>query len=169
MNFSISDAGVTLSPTTARKEKIRAQIRTAIDEDSLSSGCGGEAGRPSMQRPKPFTPGRLIRQLGRRAHSRPASRRPCDLDRILPAIKPRFIPFDAENIEVAVLYADAFFSAGEVRHKAGHVPDGVSPTPKQKAANGWGYVIRMGDGVFYDHGVAPTWFVKLFATRKAYI
>ena len=91
------------------------------------------------------------------------------LDRILPAIKPRFIPFDAENIEVAVLYADAFFSAGEVRHKAGHVPDGVSPTPKQKAANGWGYVIRMGDGVFYDHGVAPTWFVKLFATRKAYI
>ena len=91
------------------------------------------------------------------------------LDRILPAIKPRFIRFDAENIEVAVLYADAFFSAGEVRHKAGHVPGGVSPTRKQKAANGWGYVIRMGDGVFYDHGVAPTWFVKLFATRKAYI
>ena len=69
----------------------------------------------------------------------------------------------------AVLYADAFFSAGEVRHKAGHVPDGVSPTPRQKAANGWGYVIRIGDQVFYDHGVAPTWFVKIFATRKAYI
>ena len=54
------------------------------------------------------------------------------LDRILPTIKPRFIPFNAENIEVAVLYADAFFSAGEVKHKAGHVPDGVSPTPKRR-------------------------------------
>ena len=91
------------------------------------------------------------------------------LDRIIPAIKPRFIPFDAKDIEVAVLYADAFFSAGEVRHKAGHVPDGVSPTQRQKAANGWGYVLRIGDQVFYDHGVAPTWFVKIFAMRKAYI
>eukprot|EP00439_Symbiodinium_sp_Y106_P084866 s539_g26.t2 len=67
------------------------------------------------------------------------------LNRIIPAIKPRFIPFDAKDIEVAVLYADAFFSAGEVRHKAGHVPDGVSATQRQKAANGWGYVLRIGD------------------------
>ena len=49
------------------------------------------------------------------------------------------------------------------------MPDGVSPTHRQKAANGWGYVLRIGDQVFYDHGVAPTWFVKIFATRKAYI
>ena len=65
------------------------------------------------------------------------------LDRILPAIRPRFIPFDTKDIEVAVLYADAFFAAGEVRHKAGHVPDGVSPTQRRKAANGWGYVLRI--------------------------
>ena len=40
---------------------------------------------------------------------------------------------------------------------------------KQKAANAWGYVIRIGDRIFYDHGVTPTWLVQIFATRKAYI
>ena len=28
---------------------------------------------------------------------------------ILPTVKPRFVPFDAANMEMAVLYADAFF------------------------------------------------------------
>ena len=49
MNFSVSDDGVTLSPTAARKEKIQAQIRTAIDEDSLSPDAAAKlAGRVSF-------------------------------------------------------------------------------------------------------------------------
>eukprot|EP00439_Symbiodinium_sp_Y106_P064261 s2243_g10.t1 len=154
VNFSVSDDGVTLSPTAARKEKIQAQIRTAIDEDSLSPDAAAKlAGRVSF-----------LTQAVAKAATKDIYARAADtaawsadslstglaaalrsLDRILPAIKPRFIPFDAKDIEVAVLYADAFFSAGGVRHKAGHVPDGVSPTHRQKAANGWGYVLRIGD------------------------
>ena len=41
---------------------------------------------------------------------------------ILPTTRPRFVPFDAAQLDMAVLYADAFFTDGERRHKAGHVP-----------------------------------------------
>ena len=74
---------------------------------------------------------------------------------ILPTTRPRFVPFNADQLTMAVLYADAFFTDGERRHKAGHVPDGMNPSPHQRAANGWGYVLRIGDRVFYDHGVVP--------------
>ena len=40
-------------------------------------------------------------------------------------MKPRFIPFYPDipdDLDTAVLYADAFFLDGERRHKAGHVP-----------------------------------------------
>ena len=50
------------------------------------------------------------------------------------------------------------------------MPDGLNPSPQQRAANGWGYVLRIGDKVYYDHGVVPPWFVfKLFSARRAYI
>ena len=173
VNFSISADGVTLSPTAARKEKIQAQIRTAIDEDSLSPDAAAKlAGRVSFLTQAAF--GSVAKAATKAIYARAAdtaawsadslstglAAAPRSLDRILPAIRPRFIPFDTKDIEVAVLYADAFFAAGEVRHKAGHVPDGVSPTQRRKAANGWGYVLRIGGQVFYDHGVAPTWFVS---------
>ena len=181
VNFCTSADGVTLSPTAARKERIQAQIRTAIDEDSLSPDAAAKlAGRVSFLTQAAF--GSVAKAATKAIYASAADTAAWSadslstgltaalrsLDRIIPAIKPRFIPFDAKDIEVAV-YADAFFSAGEVRHKAGHVPDGVSPAQRQKAANGWGYVLRIGDQVFYDHGVVPTWFVKIFATRKAYI
>ena len=67
-----------------------------------------------------------------------------------------FIPFDVEHMVLAVLYADAFFTDTEKKHKAGHVPDGLNPTPRR-------------EGLLYDHGVVPEWFVKLFLARKAYI
>jgi len=76
-------------------------------------------------------------------------------------MKPRFIPFDADQMDLAILYADAFFTDGERRRKAGHIPDGINHTPAQKTPNGWGYVLRIGGQVFYDNGVVPEWFVKI--------
>ena len=52
------------------------------------------------------------------------------LVQILLTVKPRFfVPFYAEHMEMAVLYADAFFTDGEKKQKAGHVPDGLNPMP----------------------------------------
>ena len=42
---------------------------------------------------------------------------------------------------------------GEKKHKVGHVPDGLNLTPRQRVANGWGYVLRLDGKVYYDHGV----------------
>ena len=56
----------------------------------------------------------------------------------------------------------------ERRIKAGHVTDErISPAARRR--NGWGFVLRMGDMTFYDHGQVPQWFLDHFAARKAFI
>ena len=69
----------------------------------------------------------------------------------------------------AIIYADAFYKPGEVRHKAGHIPAEVAVKPGTRGQNGWGYVVRIGAEVFYDYGVAPAEFLHVFAARKAFI
>ena len=90
--------------------------------------------------------------------------------RILPTIRPRFIPFHPDDMDSAVLYADAFFLDGEQRHQAGHVPTTASAAGPNRANNGWGFVLRLGGAVFYDHGVVPPWFFRSkFESRQAFI
>ncbi|CAE7210940.1 unnamed protein product [Symbiodinium necroappetens] len=73
-------------------------------------------------------------------------------------------------MDSAVLYADAFFLDGEQRHKAGHVPTTASAAGPNRANNGWGFVLRLGGAVFYDHGVVPPWFFRSkFESRQAFI
>ena len=161
MTFHIDETGVTLSPTPRRVEKVLAQLRRALHDDSLTpddastKAIYARAADTAAWSNDALSPG-LAAALK-------------TLVNILPTTRPRFVPFDAAQMDMAVLYADAFFTDGERRHKAGHVPDGMNPSPHQRAANGWGYVLRIGDRVFYDHGVVPPWFVKLFAARRAYI
>ena len=68
-----------------------------------------------------------------------------------------------------MLYADAFFLDREQRHKAGHVPATASAAAPNRANNGWGFVLRLGGAVFYDHGVVPPWFLRKFESRRAFI
>jgi len=182
VNFHLNAEGVVLSPTPVRVKKIMDQIRRALDDDSLSPDEASKlAGRVAFLTQAAF--GAVAKAATKAIYARAAdtAARSADqlspglaaalrsLHQILPTIKPRFIPFDAEHLDLAILYADAFFADGEKQHKAGHVPDGLNPTPDQRASNGWGYVLRIGDRVYYDHGVVPTWFVQLFSARKAYI
>ena len=182
VTFHIDEHGVTLSPTPRRVEKILAQLRRALHDDSLSPDDASRlAGRVAFLTQSVF--GAVARAATKAIYARAADTAAWSNDslspglaaalktlvNILPTTRPRFVPFNADQLAMAVLYADAFFTDGERRHKAGHVPDGMNPSPHQRAANGWGYVLRIGDRVFYDHGLVPPWFVKLFAARRAYI
>ena len=46
--------------------------------------------------------------------------------------------------------------------------DGGRSRPN-RANNGWGFVLRLGGAVFFDHGVVPPWFLQKFASRRAFI
>ena len=68
-----------------------------------------------------------------------------------------------------MVYADAFFLEGELRPKAEWVPPNAPMSRSHRASNGWGYVVRIGDSVYYDSGSIPNWFVRKFDTHRAYI
>ena len=100
----------------------------------------------------------LRRRLQRRGHDKAAL---LSLRALLADIKPRVVPFIDDGAP------DAFYQPGETRHKAGHFPAEVNIKPR--GMNGWGYVVRIGDAVFYDCGTAPAEFLELFASRRAFI
>ena len=79
------------------------------------------------------------------------------------------MPFVDDGAPQALIYADAFFQPGEVKHKAGFLPAGL-PTPQgARGKNGWGYVVRIGGETFYDFGQAPASFLAAFGSRRAFI
>ena len=180
--FEISRRGVTLSPTTERVRRIMAQITQALQDDALKPDEAHKlAGRLSFLTQAVFggvgkAPIKAVyaRAADTAAHSkdglsgglRAALR---SLEKILPTIRPRFIPFYPDDMDTAVLYADAFFLDGEQRHKAGHVPTTASAAAPNRTNNGWGFVLRLGGVVFYDHGVVPPWFLRKFEARRAFI
>ncbi|CAE7195818.1 eIF3-S7 [Symbiodinium natans] len=75
----------------------------------------------------------------------------------------------AALMALPVLYADAFFQEGDVVHKAGFVPRSAQARPTDRWTNGWGFVLVIDDEVFYSRGVVPAWFLRRFASRKAFI
>ena len=180
--FEISRRGVTLSPTPERVRRIMAQITQALQNDAMKPDEAHKlAGRLSFLTQAVFggvgkAPIKAVyaRAADTAAHSndglsgglRAALR---SLEKILPTIRPRFIPFHPDDMDTAVLYADAFFLDGEQRHKAGHVPTTASAAAPNRANNGWGFVLRLGGVVFYDHGVVPPWFLRKFESRRAFI
>ncbi|OLP83053.1 hypothetical protein AK812_SmicGene36237 [Symbiodinium microadriaticum] len=180
--FEISRRGVTLSPTPERVRRIMAQITQALQTDAMKPDEAHKlAGRLSFLTQAVFggvgkAPIKAVyaRAADTAAHSndglsgglRAALH---SLEKILPTIRPRFIPFNPDDMDTAVLYADAFFLDGEQRHKAGHVPTTASAAAPNRANNGWGFVLRLGGMVFYDHGVVPPWFLRKFESRRAFI
>ena len=86
---------------------------------------------------------------------------------LLQDIQPKIVPYIDDGAPAAIIYADAFYQPGEVKHKAGHIPAEVGVKPGTRGRNGWGYVVRIGDVVLYD--AAPAAFLETFAARKAFI
>ena len=80
---------------------------------------------------------------------------------LLQQVPPRLVPFTAPQAVNCVVYADAFFLEGE--------PANAPMAHPHRSANGWGYVVRVGDIAWYDCGSVPAWFVRKFDTRRAYI
>ena len=58
---------------------------------------------------------------------------------LLKQVPPRLVPFAAPRAVNCVVYADAFFLEGELRHKAGWVPANAPMAHSHRSANGWGY------------------------------
>ena len=74
------------------------------------------------------------------------------LAHMLNDIKPRFLPNVVPPVLQAVIFADAYVKTGERLHKAGQVPHDLPLPAHARDDNGWGYVVRIGEVVYSDHG-----------------
>ena len=157
VEMTIEAHGVSLRPTPSRVAKILRAIEAALETNTLQPHAAQKlAGRLSFASQSTF--GCLgkaaLKPLYARAHDAAAESSP-DLSlglaaalralrQLLRDIRPRFVPFVDDGSPQALIYADAFFQPGEVKHKAGFLPAGL-PTPKgARGRNGWGYVVRVG-------------------------
>ena len=89
--------------------------------------------------------------------------------RVLDHLRPKVILARPAPAVYAVIYADAFFLEGETRHKAGAVPATARASRAAPASNGWGFVVRLGDRVFFDHGVVDARTIAAVASHRAFI
>ena len=86
----------------------------------------------------------------------------------LAAQKPRMVPFEAE--ERAIIYADAFFQLdGKVVKVADADDVRWGQTNPAAFHNGFGFVVKTNEGVWYAAGSVPYWFLRHFCSRRAYI
>ena len=82
-----------------------------------------------------------------------------------------FIPFDAEHMVLARPVRRRLLHRHGEETQGGPRTRRTQPhaTPKGGDCNGDICVAPRREGLLYDHGVVPEWFVKLFLARKAYI
>ena len=81
---------------------------------------------------------------------------------------PRTLHFEPEPH--SVVYADAFFNLFDKDWKPGDddIPN-WGRTPPETLRNGWGFVATIRGRTLYANGTVPYWFVREFASRRAYI
>ena len=180
--FEVTPQGVRLSPTERRRKKLLLAIDEALSSDQLAPHVAHRlAGKLAFLTQAIF--GALGKAALKPIYARSADAAAASDDRlslglraalmalrgILRRVQPRFVPFQPSSSRRAVLYADAFFQEGDVVHKAGFVPRSAQARPADRWANGWGFVLVIDDEVFYSRGVVPAWFLRRFASRKAFI
>ena len=171
IEFSITDDHIVLAACETRKQKARDMILTALAQNFMSPETAQRcAGKLAFLATTFFgSSGKAALQpLYSRGHGAPAvsqDRLSTGLRRSLNLLlylienaSPRIVPLGLKTAPTAVVYTDAFFRPGEKRTRC-----------HTDMENGWGYVIRIGDRVLYDHGVVPAAFVRRFAPRKAFI
>ena len=127
------------------------QLRRALEDDSLTPDEAAKlAGRVSFLTQAAF--GSVVKAATKAVYARAADAAACSssalstglsaalrsLVCILPTIRPKFIPFRAENIDVAIFYTPSSrtTSSSARRGTCRYVPVGVFPMPKQRASNG---------------------------------
>ncbi|CAE7317206.1 unnamed protein product [Symbiodinium sp. CCMP2456] len=182
--FELSRRGVTVSPTPQRVRRILEQIRRALDQDAMKPDEAQKlAWRLSFLTQAVF--GGVGKAPTKAVYARPADTSAHSDDKLSLGLRSALVALEhilptvsanisdcvtrCDDMDTAVLYADAFFLDGERRHKAGHVPTSADTGGANRAKKGWGFVLRLGGSVFYDHGVVPTWFLQKFAARRAFI
>ena len=183
VQLHIGAEGVWLSPTEERKRKILAQIDEALGSDSLSPDAASRlAGRLTFLSQSTFgcTGRAAIKPLYSRAADTAANSADAlsvglraalsALRRLVGQSRPRLVPWPGRvQGPFPVLYADAFFLDGDLRRKPGHLEPGDNVPQDARWRNGWGFVLLLGDHVFYDFGVIKPELLRPFAARKAFI
>ncbi|CAJ1442579.1 unnamed protein product [Effrenium voratum] len=94
------------------------------------------------------------------------------LRHVLRSHRPRFVPWAASlQGPVAVMYTDAFFQMGEKKFKVGSldIPTGWRPAEAPSYCNGWGFVLRIGEKVYYSCGTIPSYLLEAYCQRRAFI
>eukprot|EP00435_Cladocopium_sp_Y103_P030010 s148_g7.t1 len=88
---------------------------------------------------------------------------------LLPKMRPMQLNFRTEP--TSVIYADAYFKAGERTIRLSAAADDWSwnPDGSNIMENGWGFIIRHNTEVFFAHGSIPPHLMSHFTTRRAFI
>ena len=142
VEVQVRQDGVELCPTPRRVAKLRHAIAQALESNSLTSP---EAGRFAGRAHNTQTDEDQSLSTGLRSAL-------YALAHILDDVKPRFLPNLVPQRLQAVIFADAYVKTGEQVHKAGHVPHDLPLPAGARDDNGWGYVVRIGEVVYFDHG-----------------
>eukprot|EP00438_Fugacium_kawagutii_P022609 Skav212147 [mRNA] locus=scaffold1323:326999:328327:- [translate_table: standard] len=165
--IEVDEHNITVSPCLDRLKKLTDVIDTALADDILIPDVAHRlAGKLSFVTSTIFGHcGRaLLRPLYGRAHEQFTSASQAhhlntalrasliSLKRLLADIRPRRVPLSIHQ-PVAVVYSDAFYTPGS----------------HDDSTNGWGYIVRFNDQVFYSNGTVPQFVLKAFCRSKAYI
>ena len=77
-------------------------------------------------------------------------------------------PLVNEHLQ-AVVFADVYVRVGETAYKVGHIPADAKLPRHAVHDNSWGYVVRIGTQVFYNHRKTPTSVLKQITSTKQFI
>ena len=83
---------------------------------------------------------------------------------------PRVIPTKI-GTPTSIIYTDAFFYLGNQQYRvsSSDIPCWWPKDTIHQSQNGWGFVARIQDGVYFAHGIIPTKVLRRFTKRRAFI
>ena len=183
VSFKTSAGAITLQPHPDRVEKIKDMISECLSSDQMSPELAQKLAGKMV-----FLTTTVFGQLGRgllsplygRAHHPESSGKVSltnalrvslnGLLQICRDMQPRVIPTQVSTL-TAVIYTDAFFTLGDKQFRVGSpdIPTWWDHRTIHQAENGWGFIVRINDKVFFSHGVVPSKVLRLFCRRRAFI
>ena len=164
MDFHVRTEGVTLAPTPNRIRKLAKTIGDALRDNAPTPAAASRlAGKLAFLTQATFGAVGKAALQPLYSHSHDTSPHTTDelsdglraalnaIQAMLRDIQPRFLSFQVQETVRAVIFADAYVKTGEQQYKAGHIFAGT-PLPRYANGNGWGFVVRINDTVYYSHG-----------------
>ena len=184
VSFKTSEDEIILQPHPDRVDKLTTLITGFLQEDAISAEAAHRlAGKVVFLTTTAFGQlgkGLLVPLYGRAhqagngseknplTHALRVSLR--GLLHLCQQMVPRVIPTKIDT-PTSIIYTDAFFSLGDKQYRASS-PDIPSWWPKDtihQSQNGWGFVARIQDQVYFAHGTIPTRVLRRFTKRRAFI